>query len=310
MGRFVSIGECMVEISGSQDLTYRRGYAGDTFNTAWYAKAVLPADWTVDYATALGDDYYSDDMVAFFSKNGIGIGHIRRIAGQRPGLYLIRQDRGDRHFAYWRGESAARRLGQSFEFIANAIAGADIVYFSGVTIAILDPGGRANLLSAVAAARMAGSKIVFDPNERPLLWTSAAQMRGEIMKAAAHADLVLPTFADEQLAFGDRSPTEVASRYADLGVAEIVVKDGGAPATVVANGVEQIIPAVEGAISIDATGAGDSFNGIYIAKRMIGSSVVAAAGAAHAVAARVLITTGALLEPALINRALAAHQDS
>ncbi len=39
--RIVSIGECMIEMSGGEDRTYRLGYAGDTLNTAWYLRQVL-----------------------------------------------------------------------------------------------------------------------------------------------------------------------------------------------------------------------------------------------------------------------------
>ncbi len=64
-GRFLSIGECMVELSQAGDGLLRKGFAGDTFNTAWYARACLPDDWSVDYFTGLGDDSLSEDMLAF-----------------------------------------------------------------------------------------------------------------------------------------------------------------------------------------------------------------------------------------------------
>ena len=63
--RIVSIGECMIEMSGGEDRSYRLGYAGDTLNTAWYLRALLGKDWSVDYATALGEDRYSNDIRAF-----------------------------------------------------------------------------------------------------------------------------------------------------------------------------------------------------------------------------------------------------
>lgn len=71
-GRFLSIGECMVELSQAGDGLLRKGFAGDTFNTAWYARACLPEDWSVDYFTALGDDPLSEDMLAFIADAGIG----------------------------------------------------------------------------------------------------------------------------------------------------------------------------------------------------------------------------------------------
>ena len=110
MPRFVSVGECMIEMSGGEDGQYRLGYAGDTLNTAWYARAVLPAEWDVDYVTALGDDLYSQQMAQFFADNGIGTSRIQKVTGRRPGLYLIHQAEGDRHFTYWRGQSAAKLM--------------------------------------------------------------------------------------------------------------------------------------------------------------------------------------------------------
>ena len=96
--RFVSIGECMIEMSGGEDRQYRLGYAGDTLNTAWYMRALLGDDWSVDYFTGLGEDRYSADIRAFLDANNIGTSHIRSVPGRRPGLYMIHQDKGDRHF--------------------------------------------------------------------------------------------------------------------------------------------------------------------------------------------------------------------
>ena len=55
-GKLLSIGECMVELSQAGEGLLRKGFAGDTFNTAWYARACLSKDWSVDYLTAVGDD--------------------------------------------------------------------------------------------------------------------------------------------------------------------------------------------------------------------------------------------------------------
>ncbi len=133
--RFVSIGEAMIEMSGGEGGMYRLGYAGDTLNTAWYAKALLPEDWQVDYVTALGDDMYSGEMRAFIAKAGIGTDRIQTIANRRPGLYMIHQEKGDRHFTYWRGQSAAKQLADDVEALEAAVVGADTVYFSGISMA-------------------------------------------------------------------------------------------------------------------------------------------------------------------------------
>jgi 2-dehydro-3-deoxygluconokinase len=295
MKRFVSVGECMIEMSGGEDGTYRLGYAGDTLNTAWYARASLPADWQVDYVTALGDDLYSQQMVEFFAANGIGIGHILKVENRRPGLYLIHQAGGDRHFTYWRGQSAARLLAEDPAGLAAAFAGATIAYFSGISLGILAPRARGRLLKALHGAREAGARIAFDPNERPVLWTSPAVMASTIAVAAIVADVVLPTFPDEQVLFGDASPEAVAARYLDWGAEEVVVKNGGEPAHVAWRGGSASVAPHPGAVSVDPTGAGDSFNGAYLAARAQGVAPPEAAARAHALAARVIAHKGALV---------------
>ena len=99
---FLSIGECMVELSGGTEGLFRMGFAGDTLNTAWYARAHLSDDWDVAYFTAIGDDRYSKAMSAFLDGNGISTRLIQTIPGKRPGLPHKRpppRDRGGRRNA-------------------------------------------------------------------------------------------------------------------------------------------------------------------------------------------------------------------
>ena len=298
--RIVSIGECMIEMSGGEDRAYRLGYAGDTLNTAWYLRALLGSDWSVDYATALGQDRYSDDIRAFLDTNGIGTGHIQTIAERRPGLYLIHQEKGDRHFTYWRDNSAARLLADDKPALARAVEGAELVYFSGITLAILAPRARGRLLAAIVKARDNGAKIAFDTNLRPALWSSPRVMACVLTAAAGLCDIVMPTHTDEAPLFGDASIEDTARRYLDLGVAEVVVKDGSRQA-LIATADEQVrLAPPPGARIVDATGAGDSFNGAYLAARLAGRSLREAAEAAHAVAGIVIGHKGALVDPALV----------
>jgi 2-dehydro-3-deoxygluconokinase len=299
--RFVSIGECMIEMSGGEERQYRLGFAGDTLNTAWYARALLPADWQVDYVTALGDDLYSEQMLGFFEGAGIGTRHVRRIAGRRPGLYLIHQAEGDRHFTYWRDQSAARQVADDPEALQQALAGAEVIYFSGISLAILAPRARGALMKAIVAARNDGARVVFDPNLRTRLWTSPEIMASTITAAATVADLVMPTHSDEAPVFGDMSPEATAERYLALGVEEVAVKDGAAPA-LIATATARILVATVPRQVVDTTGAGDSFNGAYLAARVSGSSTAEAAAAAHRIAGIVIGHRGALVAPELLRR--------
>ena len=297
--RFVSVGECMIELAGGEERQYRMGLAGDTLNTVWYARARLGADWQTDYVTALGDDDYSAEMRSFLDANGIATGHIQTVPGRRPGLYLIRQKEGDRHFTYWRENSAARLLAEVPEVLEAAFAGAALIYFSGITLAILTPRARGRLLKQIVRARDAGAMVAFDPNARPALWRSPAVMGSTTTVAAGLSTIVLPTFGDEVPVFGDRSAGETRERYLSLGVPEVVVRDGANPALIGFGEQRQSVAPTPGQV-VDATGAGDSFNGAYLAARLEGASPAEAAAAAHRVAGVVIGHRGALVDPALV----------
>lgn len=294
--RFLAIGECMIEMASAEGSLWRLGYAGDTLNLLWYARACLdPADWQTDYFTCIGPDEHSNAMRAFMEANGIATGYIRVIADRRPGLYLIHQKDGDRHFTYWRDNSAARRLADDEQALEAALAASDAIAFSGITLAILSPDRRAALLALLARARAAGKRVAFDPNYRPLLWPDAGAAREAIMAAAAVSDILLPTFDDDKALFGDADRHETAGRYLAAGAREIIVKDGARPALVAEGGERCDVPALSVGAPVDATGAGDSFNGAYLAARLRDRSPVEAAAAGHAVAGQVIRHRGALI---------------
>jgi 2-dehydro-3-deoxygluconokinase len=290
----------MIEMSGGEDRLYRLGYAGDTLNTAWYMRALLGEDWSVDYFTGLGQDRYSGDIRAFLEANRIGTRHIRTVPERRPGLYMIHQEGGDRHFTYWRDTSAAKLLAEDKNALHAAVEGAAMVYFSGITLAILAPRARGRLLGSIVKARDNGARIAFDTNLRPALWSSPRVMASVLTAAASLCDIVLPTHTDEAPLFGDRSIDDTADRYLELGVEEVVVKDGPGEALIATAADRVRVAPTPARKVVDATGAGDSFNGGYLSARLAGKSLVEAAEAGHRVAGIVIGHKGALIEPKLL----------
>ena len=293
--RFLSIGECMVELSGGGEGLFRIGFAGDTLNTAWYARARLGDDWEVAYFTAVGDDRYSKAMLEFLEANDIGTDLVQVIPGKRPGLYIIHQEAGDRHFTYWRDNSAARLLADDAENLLNATAKADAIYFSGITLAILKPARRQELLAVLEGARQNGALVAFDPNIRPALWPDVAAMRQVITEAASVSSIVMPTFNDDAPFFGDRSPEQTVARYLAAGAGEVVVKNGPNPVHVSTGHISVFLSVEEVGDVIDATGAGDAFNGAYLAARLQGEEPETAARAGSRMAAKVISHQGALI---------------
>lgn len=293
--RILLIGECMVELSQGEGGLLRQGFAGDTFNTAWHARACLPASWSVDYFTALGDDPLSDAMAAFIDAAGIGTGGIARIAGGAPGLYLISLKNGERSFTYWRDASAARRLAADAGRLREATSAADVLYFSGITLAILPEEDAGRLIVEARRAKAVGKLVAFDPNIRPRLWASAERMRALIGEAAAAATLVMPSFDDEAAHFGDHSPGDTIHRYRALGADGVLVKNGADGAAFSIDGRDASVPAEPVADVVDTTGAGDSFNGAFLARYLTSNDALEAARFAARVAAHVITRHGALV---------------
>lgn len=293
MAGFAAIGEAMIELSDPQDGRWKMGFAGDSLNTAWYVRALLP-DRVVDFVSAFGDDSFSAAQQAFLAEAAIGTAASPLTQGARPGLYAISLQEAERSFTYWRADSAARALASDREALRASLAAREMIYVTGITLAILSPVDRIRLLDALAEARAKGARIAFDPNHRPKLWPDRAAARAAYQAIYGLCDIVLPTREDEADLFGDISTAATAARIAGYGVAEVVVKCGADPAQIYADGAHHAVPALK-VEAVDTTGAGDSFCGGYLAARMQGKPPRDAAALGHRVAAKVVCAHGALL---------------
>lgn len=289
----------MVELSsaGGEDLM-RLSFAGDVLNSLWYAQsgfAQSSSNWTTGFLSAVGTDPMSEQMLSFLADANIDTASVRRISDRRPGLYMIHLDGAERSFSYWRDNSAAKLLAADTDHLIESIAQSDALYFSGITLAILSKQDRASMLAHLKAAADSGKLVAFDPNIRPALWSDETEMRDAITKAAGCASLVLPSFDDEAGNFGDANPEATAQRYQAAGCNLVIVKNG-ADDVLIANGDDRTTldtPPV--AQPVDTTGAGDSFNGAFLADYVEQMDLVAAVRAAQACSAKVICHYGALM---------------
>lgn len=301
--KFLSIGECMVEMTPTPDGTYAMGFAGDTLNTAWYARRTFPANWQISYLTAVGKDQVSSQMLDFLTASGIGTEHVRSLNDRTVGLYMIQLSEGERSFAYWRSNSAARCLAADPAHLESALSSADVVYFSGITLAILQNQDRQRFFSAIVRAKSGGARIAFDTNLRPKLWPDLETMRKVTMEAAALADIILPSFEDEERYFGDSDPTVTAQRYRAAGTPLVIVKNGPEDVLCASSaGIEThaVLPAKA---IVDTTAAGDSFNSGFFASHFQGGSLADSVLAGSQLASAVIGNRGALIEGLELARA-------
>ena len=291
----VGIGECMVELAQADNGLLRKSFAGDVFNTLWYARAGLDESWTTRFMSAVGTDTVSDEMLNFFETAGIDCSAIQRLKNRRPGLYMIHLDEGERSFSYWRDTSAARLLAADRRNLAETVETASAIYFSGITLAILPEDDALALIDCLKGARSQGKTIAFDSNIRPALWQDREQMSRLMHLAAGASTICLPSCDDERHAFGDASSEAVLTRYAAAGADTIVLKDGSGDVMVKSGDDVSRYRTDHIANPVDTTGAGDSFNGAFLAEFVQTGDIAKSVAAGQACAARVIQHHGALV---------------
>ena len=293
------IGECMIELQEKADGTISMTFGGDTFNTAAYmARLGEKMGRFVQYVSAVGDDPYSDAMVAFWEAQNVGHDLVLRRPGKRPGLYIIRLDpSGERHFYYWRSDAAVRECFEceGSDALLESLSQFSAIYLSGISLAVLRPKSRERLLARLEAIAKTGTRVFFDCNYRPLLWENPATARALYERMIGISTCVLMTVEELAVLGLEPDADAAAARFAADPKVEVVVKDGAKPCTVISGGKRFTVPAVKVERVVDTTAAGDSFSAAYLLGRTLGLAADEAVRRAHRVAGAVVLYRGAII---------------
>lgn len=292
------IGECMMELRNQSSTSLVKSFAGDTYNTAVYAKRLAPTT-KVSYLSAVGEDTFSDEMIAAWESEGLSAEFVAKSSESPLGIYAINTDEhGERSFTYWRKTSAASQMMSLIDtdnIIANS-ADIDIVYFSGISLAILSDEDKQALIDFVQALKAKGARVAFDPNYRPKMWSSLEHAVEWTNKAYSISDIVFPGLEDHQDMYNQQTKEEIIAYFEQFSATEIIVKCGGDGVFGFDNGVESHLPFTPAAKQVDSTAAGDSFAGTYMGARSIGKSVADSVIDAARVARLVVQHPGAIID--------------
>ncbi|GAB5470318.1 MAG: sugar kinase [Rhodospirillales bacterium] len=274
----VCLGEPMVEFNQQPDGRYLAGYGGDTSNCAI---AAARQGASVGYWTRVGDDGFGQQLLRLWRDEGVDASRVQQDPAAHSGIYFVSHDGGEHAFTYFRAGSAASRM-QPADLPADYLRGAKILHVSGISQAISDSAAD-TVFAAIDLARAAGVRISYDTNLRLKLWP-LARAKAVTHAAMALCQIALPGLEDARLLTGLEKPDAIADYYLALGC-EVVALTLGAEGTLVATAERRERVAVRAVKAVDATAAGDTFDGAFLAELAAGRDPFAAARYANAAAA-------------------------
>ena len=292
--RILCFGEAMVELSSldlKKKLT-RIGFAGDTLNTAIYLKRVLAEDAQVDYLTVLGQDLFSNYLKKYIESELVGTHLIRRTDFRNVGLYAINIDcSGEREFAYWRDRSAARLLFNCAQDFSN-LNEYDLIYFSGISLAILPEKIREKLFHFFEN-NVHSFEVAFDSNYRPNLWRNRKLAQLNIKRAFNCCNIALPSLDDQKRLLNLATEAEVVGWFNKNKINQTILKRGANGPRLIGK-IDENCDFVSKSRVVDSTAAGDSFNAGYLAAYFSGKSASESARHGHELAKVVISHAGAI----------------
>ena len=259
----VTIGEAMAMFIATEagDLAaadhFVKRIAGAELNVAiGLARLGLRVGWV----SRIGNDSFGRYTLQQLDKEGVDSRQVSVDARYPTGFQLKSkvEDGSDPLVEYFRKGSAASHLSVE-DFNDDYFGAARHLHLSGVAAGI-SASSLALSRHAAQAMRRMGKTISFDPNLRPVLWSSEREMATQLNALAGFADWVLPGINEGKILTGYDRPEAIADFYLDMGVKAVIVKTGCEGAWYkTADGEKGQVEAVRTENVVDTVGAGDGF---------------------------------------------------
>lgn len=273
----LTLGEPLVEFNEQGEGRWLQGFGGDTSNVA---VAAARQGARAGVLTRIGTDAFGDALIGLWAREGVSAQHVIRDPDAPTGIYFVHHGPEGHAFSYRRAGSAASLM-RPDDLSLEAIGGARVLHLSGITLAI-SASAADTAFAAMCAARANGVTVAFDPNLRQRLWP-LERARATIHGALAYADIALPGLEDARALTGLDDPRAILERYRAMGP-RIVALTLGEDGALVADGdaVYEVLP--RRTVPVDASGAGDCFDGAFLARWLDNGDVADAARYANCAA--------------------------
>ena len=281
------LGEPMLEFNqlppdGSGRALYLEGHGGDTSNAAI---AAARAGARAGYISAIGRDAPGRSFLALWAAEGVDASTVAQRNDAPTGIYFVTHGPQGHDFTFYRAGSAASRMAPA-DMPEGALKAARILHLSGISQAISASACDA-CFHAMELARAGGAMVSYDTNLRRALWP-LPRARAVIHAALRMADIAFPSHDDAMALTGLEDPDAIADLYLEM-VPKVILKLGRQGVMVATREGRTTLPG-HSVKAVDATGAGDTFAGNFLARLSQGDGLEEAARYANAAAA--LATTG------------------
>lgn len=291
----VALGEALVDFNQTRpgEPQYLQGFGGDTSNAAI---AAARAGARAAYLTRLGSDAFGQALLDLWAREGVDTTAVERDAQHPTGIYFVTHGAAGHEFSYLRAGSAASRMAPAWLLDAPAavLQQCRILHVSGISLAV-SASACDTAYEAMRVARAAGARVAFDPNLRLKLWP-LARARACIAHAVSLCDIFLPGLDDMAALLGLHDADAIADWGHAQGAATVVVKlgaDGVLLSSADPTVPRQRVPGRSVPL-VDATGAGDCFDGNLLARLALGDDLAAAVRYANTAASLAVQGFGAV----------------
>ena len=282
----VCLGEPLIEFNRPKEgdgRTWLQGFGGDSQNVAI---AAARQGASTGYLTGVGQDWMGDAFLGLWKSEGVDASRVTRHPTAPTGVSFVTHSAAGHKFDYLRKNSAASLMTPD-TLAADYIAGARVFHLSAIGQAISDS-ARATCDAAITVAKKSGVKVSYDTNLRLRLWDLDVA-RKVIDATIARCDIALPSLDDSQQLTGLQEPEAIAAYYLGLGAPLVAMKLGSEGSLIATRQRQVRIPPYK-VEAVDATGAGDTFDGAFLTRLLAGDDPETAARYANVAAA--LSTTG------------------
>jgi 2-dehydro-3-deoxygluconokinase len=281
----VALGEPMLEFNQTRASSeqYLQGFGGDTSNCI-IAAARLGA--ATAYLTRLGNDAFGRKFLDLWQRERVDASGVRIDAEAPTGIYFVTHGSSGHEFSYLRAGSAASRM-RPADLPLDIIRDSKVLHVSGISQAI-SASACDSVFAAIDAARESGTRVSYDSNLRLKLWP-LARARAVIVATLPLIDWFLPSLDEAALLSGERDRDAILDWCHTRGAPVVALKMGSEGVWISTGDSRAHIPGHR-VDAIDATGAGDCFDGAFAARAVACDDAPTAARYANAAAA--LATTG------------------